>query len=227
MKIFLVINLREYAHLFLFAQTQLSVIPHTQGGLVYGADAWSIWGAEVLDRVPPAPSIDWDANDPYFNEAYRDNYVFLYIPQRIRVSGKEKDLTLQTLREISGGPFRFFTNSVAEEFGDSTSHGWVLVSKKVIPDSRSKSYQIQKDMVEGQEGFRMPHALEAIVLNLMVFAFTNERLYGESPLTYTRCVETFHRLYNVVVGGFVSDGLSVDDDRFDSDDVGVAALRKS
>ena len=198
----------------------------TQNGLVYGADAWRIWGADVLDEVPPAPAINWDENDPYFNEAYRNNYVLLYIPQGIRVGREEKALNLQTLREISGGPFEYFSKSVAKQFGSSSSYGWVLVSKKVIPDSRRKRYKEQKQMVEEQEGFRMPQTMEAIAANLMVFAFTNASLYGEQPLTDTRCAEQVDGRYPVVVGGFSPVGFVVFYDRFDYVGYGVAALRK-
>ena len=76
--------------------TASTVEPHN--GLIYGTDAWKrIWNVEVLDDVPAVPEIRWDDNDPHFNEAFRKNYVLLYIPERIRVNGKEKDLTLKTL----------------------------------------------------------------------------------------------------------------------------------
>lgn len=200
----------------------------TQGGLVYGADAWRIWGVEVLDEVPPVREMNWDENDPYFNEAYRDNYVLLYIPQRIRVGREEKDLTLQTLREISGGPFEYFDDSIAEQFGESTSPGWVLVSKKVIPDCRNKSYESLKQQVEEQEEFRMPQILEAVAANLMIFAFTNERsLYGEYFPNYTRCIERVDGRYSVIVGEFGSAGLNVVYHHlFDLDPFGTVALRE-
>lgn len=200
---------------------------NTQNGLVYGADAWRIWGADVLDEVPPAPEMNWDDNDPYFNEAYRDNYVLLYIPQRIRVGREEKDLNLQTLREISGGPFEYFSDIVAGQFGQTSSSGWVLISKKVIPNSRRKGYEAQKQMIEEQANFRLANTEEAVAASLMVFAFTNETLYGKQPLTYTRCLEKVDDLYPVVVGSFGTDGLNVDgSSRSAYDHCGVAALRK-
>lgn len=53
----------------------------------------------------------------------------------------------------------------------------------------------------------MPTALEAIVLNLMVFNLTGERLY--SGETYTRCLEKAVGGPSIVVGGFTSEGLDV------------------
>ena len=170
----------------------------TQDGSVYGPEAWRIWNVEVLDAVPPAPRVDLSKKDK----------VLLYIPQRIRVHGKEQDFNLKALKEISGGPFRYFSESVEAQFGDNMAPGWVLIDKNVIPESRNKDYETQKRMVE-ERGCSMPSVLEAVVLNLMVFAFTRERLYGQEPWTYTRCTEKVDGQYPVVVGGFGSVGLNV------------------
>jgi hypothetical protein len=189
--------------------TDIALTVDTHGGLIYGADAWKIWNVEVLDKVPDAPKIRWDDNDAHFNKAFRENYALLYIPERIRVNGEDKDLTLKTFKEIREGSFKYFDNSVEDQFGDSTASGWVLISKKVVPDSRRKDYSTQEKMVEAKKGFRMPHVLEAAVLNLMVDAFTGKKLYGETPVTYTRCIEKVDGEYPVVVGGFGSAGLDV------------------
>ena len=172
---------------------------NTQDGSVYGPEAWEIWNVEVLDVVPPTPQVDLSKKDK----------VLLYIPQRIRVHGKEQDFNLKALKalkEISGDPFRYFSENVEAQFGDNMALGWVLIDKNVIPESRNKDYETQKKMVE-ERGCSMPSVSEAIVLNLMVFAFTEERLYGEDPWTYTRCTEKVNDQYPVVVGGFGSDGL--------------------
>jgi hypothetical protein len=182
---------------------------------IYGADAWGRWNVKVLDVVPEAPQVNLSKRDK----------ILLYIPQRISVNGKEKDFTLAALKEISGGSFCYFSNSVEQQFGDSTAAGWVLIDKTVFPESRAQNYATQKKMVE-DEGCRLPSVLEAIVLNLMVFAFTGERLYGQDPWTYTRCAEKVDGKYPVVVGGFGSAGLVVNDDG-DSDSYGAAcALRE-
>lgn len=171
----------------------------TKGGLVYGPEAWKIWNVKVLDVVPPAPQVDLSKKDK----------VLLYIPQRARVDGKEQNLTLKALKEISGVPVRYFNKSVEEQFGDNmATPGWVLIDKNVILESLNKDYETQKRMVE-ERGCSMPSVLEAVVLNLMVFAFTGERVYGQKPWTFTRCIEKVDGQYPVVVGGFGSDCLSV------------------
>jgi hypothetical protein len=196
----------------------------TQGGLVYGPEAWSALGKKwscqlkILDaKIPNAPEKD-----------VAEGRVRIYIPQKVSVNGEEKDFTLNNLIEMGGGPFEYCSDSVKDQFGNATASGWIEIDRGVIQESRSKNYDTQKDMVE-KKGCRMPSVLEAVVLNLMVFAFTGERLYGEEPLTYTRCSEKVDGKYPVVVGGFDFDGLHVISYHFtffDFDSYGVAALWK-
>jgi hypothetical protein len=210
-------------------RTEIIRPPNTQDGLVYGSetcinwdvlygpDMWKIWGIEVLDVAPLAPRIDLSKGDT----------VLIYIPQRIRVNGKEQDFTLKALKEICGDSFRVFDKEIERQFGHNMASGWVLMGKNVIPESRGQDYETQKRMLEGR-GCGMPSVLEAAVLNLMVFAFTEERLYGREPWTYTRCTEKVDGQYPVVVGAFGSDGLYVYyDDSFGHDNYGAAgALRE-
>jgi hypothetical protein len=193
----------------------------TQGGLVYGPEVWPELGKkwkcklEVVDaKIPEAPK-----------EAVAEGKIRIYIPSRVKVNGAEKDFTLNTLIEIGGGPFAFCKQSVKNQFGNNTASGWIEIDKNVMPDSRSKNYDTQKRMVE-DKGCRMPNALEAVVLNLMVFAFTGTRLYGAEPWTYTPCFEEVDGIYPVVVGGFGPLGLEVDSYVFGDGGGGVAAVRK-
>jgi hypothetical protein len=170
----------------------------TQDGSVYGPEAWKIWNVKVLDAVPSVPRVDLSKKDK----------VLLYIPQKIRVHGEEQNFTLNVLKKISDGPFNYFCKCIEEQFGDNAAPGWVLIDKNVIPQSRNENYETQKRMVEARD-CSMPSVLEAVVLNLMVFAFTGERLYGKEAWTYTRCIEKVAGIYPVLVGGFGSDGLDV------------------
>jgi hypothetical protein len=194
----------------------------SQDGLVYGSEAWpklgEKWGCklEILDaKIPEAPK-----------ESLAEGKIRVYIPKRVKVNGQEKDFTLNTLIEIGGGPFEY-CSQVMDQCGNSTASGWIEIDKDVMPDSRSKNYDTQKKMAK-EKGCRMPKALEAVVLNLMVFAFTGTRLYGVEPLTLTRCFEKVDGKYPVVVGFFGTSGLYVERDYFGLviDPYGVAAVRK-
>jgi hypothetical protein len=153
--------------------------------------------------------------------------VRIYIPQRVSVNGKEKDFNLNTLIEMGGKPFEYCRQPIKEQFGNKTASGWIEIDRNLIPDSQSKSYTTQKEIVE-KKGCRMPSVLEAVVLNLMVFAFTGERLYGKEPLIYTRCSEIVYGRYPIVVGGFGTEGLIVSHNFFYflHDSYGVAAVRQ-
>ncbi len=169
----------------------------TEGGLVYGPQAWRIWDVEVLDTVSQRPQIDLKEGDK----------VLLYIPNSIRVNGTEQLLTLKVLKEISGGPFKRLNEYVERKLGDNIAPGgWVLIDRKVLPDSQGQAYEVQNKRVQ-DKGCSIPSMLDAVVLNLMVFAFTQERVYGEG--TYTHCREIIEGKYPVVVGDFAPDGLDV------------------
>jgi hypothetical protein len=163
---------------------------HNEAILVYGRDApaWTLWGVDILDKdVPDPPSIQWDANDPFFNKPFRDNYVLVYIPSRIRFEDQEQDLTLNTFREIGGSLIEYFSPSVEEKLGENTAGGWVLLSTTVIPESRDKNYNDQRKMVEAKKNFYMLCMLEATLLNLIVYVSTGKWVYRDQ--TYTRCIE--------------------------------------
>jgi hypothetical protein len=170
----------------------------TQGGVIYGADAWKIWNVEVLDKVSEPPKVDLSKSDK----------ILLYIPERIRVNGEEKDFNLKVLTEIKRKSFRYLCPSVEKQFEKTTAAGWVLIDKTVLRQSLLQDYETQKKMVE-DKGCCMPSVLEAIVLNLMVFDFTGVRLYGGQYYFCIRCAEKVDGKYPVVVGGFCSDGLEV------------------
>jgi hypothetical protein len=106
----------------------------------------------------------------------------------------------------------YFNKSLEDQFGNNMAPGWVLVSKKTLPDNRCQIYSHQLEMAKAQENFHMPCVLEAMVLNLMVYVFTGEQLYGEG--TYIRCIERVHGEYPACVGDFGSAGLDVSPDFF-------------
>lgn len=196
-------------------------------GLVYGQEAWlEIWKVEIKDDViPPPPPIPWNEEDPYFGQPFRDNYVLLYIPHTIQVKeGKEKEFTLNTLREISDIKYKSLfpgaCESIMKDFliSPPVSSGWVLMSKQIIPASRGKKCNDLKTMVEAHKNFDMPNILETAVLILMVHAFHNKEVYlypDGKPETFTRCLDEVMLTgqtvkYPVVVGSFSSEGLCFD-----------------
>ena len=119
-------------------------------------------------------------------------------------------------------------NAIFKQCGDTPSREshWVLMSRDVVPGTRSKSFEKQRAIVESFGAAQVPTLLEAAVCILMEHVHTGNRLYSDSPWTYTRCVENV-RGYRTVIGGFSAGGLRVyPRRRYDDEGIGLASLRK-
>jgi hypothetical protein len=111
----------------------------------------------------------------------------------------------------------FYEPSIGEELGNQavSASYWVLMSRDVVPDSRSKTYDQHWGIVaecaakNGALPYTMPKTLEAAVSLLAHHVRSGERLYSDSPWTYTRCEEKVNNnQWLVVVGGFSAAGLN-------------------
>ena len=161
----------------------------------------------------------------------RDTHLLVLIPSH--VGGKP--LTLDYLGELINSPkgegygtkYDHYAGDVRAAIGNQSlgSSYWVLMTRGVLPGSRRQSYQDQCALVASRAkdlAYEVPGALEAAVVMLLHHVRSGERLYGDTPLTYTRCREEVENKH-LVVGGFSSGGLNVN---YDYNDVGVTALRK-
>ena len=129
--------------------------------------------------------------------------------------------------EGHGTKYDYYWDEAREAIGNQSpdSSYWVLMTRGVLPGSRSESYQDQCALVERHQGYTVPGALEAAVMMLLHHVRSGERLYSDSPYTYTRCREELPG-FHLVVGGFSSGGLCVSSYVDDSHINGVAGLRK-
>lgn len=169
-------------------------------GMFFGPEEWEKLGIEVLDKPIPVP--------PQVNLNQKDK-VLLYIPQTIRKSkeGKGQPLTLQALKEIFGTSFSLFSQPIEKQLGEMIiPDGWFLIDTNVTPNSRGQDYETQVKMAHDRN-CSLPHALEVIILNFMIFAFTGRRLHGKD--TYIRCLEKIDKANPVIVGGYDSSGIMV------------------
>jgi len=174
----------------------------TQGGVFYGPQAWEVLGVKVLDTNIQMPKVDLSKNDK----------ILLYIPETIEFKGVEKNLTLDALIEIGSVAC---PKSVLKELGNSTAPGWILIDKAklpVIPNSRGKTFKKQKKMVKKE--CQLTSTVEAVALNLLIFALTNKPVHGMDPVTSIRCSDVIKKpkgKYPVVVGEFGNEGLCIND----------------
>ena len=165
-----------------------------------------------------------------------DTHMLIWIPKSIN----GKPLTIDSFGEFLKQQPEFANNPTGyrrigdhiaqQEGGNQIKSGWVLMTTDVIPDSRKKSYDKQQKMVanlnkSGQTDYRVPKTGEAIVCIMADYLRSKKRLFSDDPWTYTRCQENV-RGYQVIVGGFASSGLSVDDHICNCGSIGVAGLRE-
>ena len=101
-------------------------------------------------------------------------------------------------------------NGAREALGRQSpeSSYWVLMTKDVLPGHHTKSYKDQCALVARHQGYTVPGALESAVVMLLHHVRSGERLYSDSPWTFTRCWEKVQGV-QLVVGGFSSVGLDV------------------
>ena len=172
---------------------------------------------------------------PYWGgKRVEETHMLVLIPQAIN----GKPLTLNTLQQLIQAPqgeghatkYEYYYKDTQKEIGGQSvpSSYWALITKDVLPNSRSKTYAEQQALIKGP--YAVPGALEIATGILMHHAQTGERLYSDSPDTYTRCQEKLSNGYRVVVGSFGSSGLHVgsfryvDDGRIDYG--GLGGVRK-
>lgn len=161
-----------------------------------------------------------------------DTHLLVLIPGSI--NGKlRKLLTLKTFGEhiklkfpdLGQTGYRYIWDAAKECDGNGESH-WVLMTKKILTGSRNKSFAEQQDQV-GKRNYQVPGTLDVVACVISEYARSNKdtRLFGDSPLTYTRCQERLQGC-QVVIGGFAPAGLDVSCYDTDDEDIGIAALRK-
>ena len=180
-----------------------------------------------------------DSPCPFWPEKLvKDTHLLVLIPAT--VGGVP--FTLNWLGELIQHPnhggrkteYRYYNERVKAQMGAESPlrSYWLLMTRDVLPDSRSKTYEAQKVMVAAHAGrvglpYELPHALEAATAILTHHAREGERLFGDDPWTYTRCPGVVDDRDPAVVGGFGSSGLIVYPNiRFDFDIIGVACCRK-
>ena len=170
------------------------------------------------------------------DQLVQDTHLLVLIPAT--VGGVP--LTLNLLGELIKHPrngghkteYRYYHERIKAQIGAESPlrSYWILMTRDVLPGSRSKRYADQKELVAGyasREGvpYALPSVLEAATAILMHHAREGERLFGNHLQTYTRCQEVVDGRDPTVVGGFESSGLVVRNNHYVLLN-GVACCRK-
>lgn len=148
-----------------------------------------------------------------------------------------KPLTLKYLGELvkaknngNTTQYYYFDEDALQRHGSTPSGKsyWVLITNDVLPNTKKLSFPNQQALIAQLKDdvnveYRIPKALEAAVLNFMIYVNTGKRPFGKKPSTATRCQEKIDHK-PLTVGGLDQKGLSIDLSYFGNDSDGVAGV---
>jgi hypothetical protein len=204
----------------------------------FGRAEWRQYFGEV-GAAPPLPAdmaTILDGTCPFWpNKKVRDTHLLVLIPATVDGVPFTLNLLGELIQRPKNGGHRTeysnyseYTKSRIGE-GSSPRSYWVLMTRDVFPGSRNKVYLFQREFVAyyASRGYALPSGLEAATAILTHHAREGARLFGDSPWTYTRCLDVDEGGSPAVVGGFESSGLTVNHYTYDVyDSFGVSCLRK-
>lgn len=207
--------------------------------ILFGEGDWE----RLVGRVTPAPTLPPNIEAilqgpcPFFSgKEVRETHLLVYMPTTVN----GQSLTLNILGLLakrhffpaSETSYRYIGDDVVKELGDMplAKSSWVLMTKDVLPESRSKSYAEQQYLVttlatRANIAYEVPKTLEAAVCILTHYISVRTCLFSKSPWTFARCQENVHGS-QMVVGGFSPSGLFVNFNSSDNNRFGVATLRR-
>ena len=196
--------------------------------IAFGAEKWNKYFGDIGVEPPLPPNIEYVLNSPCLfwpDKKVRDTHLLFLVPATV----DGKPLTLNSLQELIQKPkegyktqYRYYNDFIKNELGNqSTSSHWVLMTRDVIPGSRSKPYEDQKKLVathakNSGQPYELPKALDVTIGILIEHVQTATKLYNDNPWAYNRCQEKVNKnQWPVAIGDFGAKGL-----RFDCDDFG-------
>jgi hypothetical protein len=197
----------------------------------FGKAQWAKYFGDVGEEPPLPASIKeiLKAQCPVWpDKKVYETHLLTLIPKTVN----GEPLTLKTLGELvknppQGSPSRYRDLSLGQYQDIPPEYSyWTLLSRDVIPGSRSKSYAHQQELIQQYPGYEVPHVLDTTVALFMEHVQNGVRLYSDDPWTCTRCQEKYHDQRQLVVGGFAVGGLRVDYYYLDLEGHGVGVARK-
>ena len=218
---------------------------------VFGAQEWAQYFGEVGGEPSLPADIDEILNSPcpfWPGKTVKDTHLLVLMPST--VDGKA--FTLDLLEELAKNPsenghstqYFLYDDEVQRSSGDAypSSSYWILLTRDVLPGSRSKPYTAQQALVATQTAhidhtpYKIPHVLEAATAILSHYVRSGHRLYKgtsdalSSIATSTRCAEfledTARHPSPVTLGRFCSRGLVFLSGFDDDAEFGVSCLRQ-
>jgi hypothetical protein len=198
-------------------------IKPTFPAIAFGKELWAKYLGDVGEETPLPSGIHQILQSPcpfFPGKKVEETHLLTLIPKTVN----GKPLTLIYLEELvkhpkQGQATKYISHwkQIEEQYGSQPPPRsyWVLMTRDVIPESRDKNYDAQKQLLvsynqKAHVPYKVPHLLEATVSIFMEYLKTGQRLYSDNPWTYTRCQERIHP-WPLVVGGYGAEGLHVSD----------------
>ena len=196
----------------------------------FGAKKWAKYIGEVGEEPPLPENLEQILKSPcpyWEGKQIKDTHMLTLIPAT--VNGKE--LTLERLGELVKTPKAGHAGHYTawyprgNEKAKADRPYWALMTKDVIPETRTKIYDKQRKLLKA--GYEAPKLIEAAVSIFMAYVSEKEELYKEESLTYTRCQETASGAdWQMAVGGSAGGGLDVLCYMGVHDSYGLAGVRR-
>jgi hypothetical protein len=212
---------------------------------ILGEVEWKHYFGEV-EPAPDLPSnmgAILDSTCPFWpGKTVEDTHLLVLIPTEVNGQPLSLNLLRDLIRHPNNGghktQYSYYGDDVRQQLGASSPAAsyWLLMTRDVLPESRGKTYVNQRQLITDHAirtglPYELPKALEAVTAILTHYVRDEERLYSDSPSTYTRCQECILHPSNgcsVVVGSFEPSGLVVYRCfySYGDYDLGVAGCRK-
>jgi WD40 repeat protein len=216
--------------------------------IAFGKEEWATYIGDVDDVPPLPPDIDKILQSPcpfWPDKKVGETHLLTLIPKKVN----GKPLTLNYLSSLipkhgKAMQYSWYWDEIKKEYGEKPLQNsyWALMTRDVIPGSRGKRYNDQARLLKelsqkAKVPYEVPHLLEAVTCIFMEYLRTEKDLYGENPLTYTRCQERVSSIpdLTLVVGHFEHNHLystigvyynNEDDEGEHNQFFGIGGLRK-
>jgi hypothetical protein len=230
----------------------MKIVDYLMPSTYFGAPEYlHHWGVDVGPMSPfplATSSFLWsrDIKDPQKN-AYETHLPPVFLPEKV-AKGKlaPSPYNLKTLENLARRPkegpkSQYYNHSIIHDLSHEAHSGWIVMRPELL--FRGRSYGEQKARMrelnasKGSKYELMPAALDMLTVAFALHVMNGDRHLGdgcgfENRWSFSRCQESvsfpcFPHPKPLVVGGHSSEsGISVLPLSFDSNDHGVAAVRK-
>lgn len=205
----------------------------------FSSKNWAQWDADLVkdvDLVKEHLSLPENiveelrrSYDAFAGESIRKTHVLVRMPKGLTVN-KLGELAKKYFPKNTNG-YRSILPEIVDQLGNkpTVESVWLLMTKDLLPRSRDKNYNRQKDIVIrlakiAQVPYQVPSTLEAATCILAEHSRSGEYLLSNN--TYTSCQENVYD-HPIVVGNFTKFGFELSNNGSEDDeDIGMAAVRK-